>query len=128
MKAGKLLLLLLLLVLLWPASSRAGGFPLPAATPLGVDFWGQLTFKGEPAQPGDQVGVFDPQGVCCGVATVSEQSAVPSLYPFVCVYGDDGATPHIDEGAVAGDVLSFRVFRADEGRVYGASVRLHVQD
>jgi hypothetical protein len=127
MKASKLLLALL--VLLWPTGAWAHSFDGPVPTPVWVDFWGQLTFKGEPAEPGDQVAVFDPQGVCCGVATVTEESAAGgSLYPFIHVYGDDSTTAAVDEGAVTNDLLKWMVYRASEDRRYGASVRLDVQD
>lgn len=127
MKLTRLLLLALWLLLI-PSLLLAAGFEPAARTPEWVDFWGQLTVKGEPALPGDQVAVFDPQGVCCGVSTVTAQSAVPSLYPFLHVYGDDPATSDVDEGAVSGDLLTFKVYRASEDKVYGASVRLHPQD
>ncbi|MFH0810403.1 MAG: CFI-box-CTERM domain-containing protein [Pseudomonadota bacterium] len=121
MKA-RILFALVLVVALWPASTRAEGFQVVGHTPVSVDFWGKLTIKGEPCEENDQVGVFDPQGVCCGVATVSRESAVPSLYPVLHVYGDDSTTPNADEGATLNDRLTFKVYSAREHRVYAASV------
>jgi hypothetical protein len=125
MKATKLILLLV--VLLWPAVLCAEGFHVVRATTVCVDFWGKLTIKGQPPQAGDQVGVFDPQGVCCGVATVTPESAAVSIYPFVHAYGDDSTTSGVDEGATDGDLLTFKVYRAKEDRIYGLSVVADVQ-
>ncbi len=123
MKASKLLLAILLL--LWP--SGVWGFQVDHTSNMWVDYWGKLTIKGQSCQAGDEVAAFDPQGVCCGVSRVTPESAVASIYPFLHVYGDDPGTA-VDEGASDGDLLTFRVYRASENRVYAAKVHAIPQD
>ena len=65
-----------------------------------------------PAAVGDELGVFDPDGVLCGAFVVHTEG----MYGFVHVYGDDPTTPEVDEGAVAGDALTFVAWDASDGR------------
>jgi hypothetical protein len=75
-----------------------------------VDFYGTtFTIQGAPAEIGDEVGVFDPDGVLCGAFAVE----VAGMYGFVHVYGDDPTTGE-DEGAGAGDALTFVAWDASE--------------
>ncbi|MBI5017196.1 MAG: hypothetical protein HZB55_17155 [Deltaproteobacteria bacterium] len=83
----------------------ANHFGEPVATALWADFHGALTIEGVPAVVGDEVTVHDPQGVLCGHFVVG----APGSYGVLRVYGDDPATPG-DEGAVPGDVLTFKVW------------------
>ena len=62
------------------------------------------TFDGQPIPVGAVIAAFDPQGVQCGEFTVTK----PGWYGLMPCYGDDPRTT-IDEGAVAGDVLSFTI-------------------
>ena len=78
--------------------------PLPevVVTDQDCDFWStQAILKGCPVQTGDVIVTQDPDGVICGVCTVSD----PGTY-LVSVYGDDTGTPE-DEGAEEGDLISF---------------------
>ncbi|MBI5017194.1 MAG: hypothetical protein HZB55_17145 [Deltaproteobacteria bacterium] len=84
----------------------ANHFGEPVATAQWADFHGALTIEGAPAVVGDEVTVYDPQGVLCGHFVVDTAGS----YGVLRVYGDDPATPMIDEGAVAGDVLTFKVW------------------
>ncbi|MBI5017197.1 MAG: carboxypeptidase regulatory-like domain-containing protein [Deltaproteobacteria bacterium] len=88
-----------------------------ATTSLWSDVHGTLAILGSPAQVGDEVAVFDPQGVLCGHAVV----AVPGDFGVVRVYGDDPATSE-DEGASPGDALTFEVWSAALGREFQGSV------
>jgi hypothetical protein len=78
-----------------------------------VDFYG-TTFAvlGAPAEVGDELGVFDPDGVLCGAFVVHTEG----VYGFLHVYGDDSTTPAVDEGAIAGDALTFVAWDASDGR------------
>ena len=63
------------------------------------------TYNGEPLKVGTVVDAFDQTGVWCGTDTVRETG----LYGFMPVYGDDPETPLIDEGAVAGEDIVFKI-------------------
>ncbi len=116
--------LLLLLTLCLPVSLPAatGHFPAPVTTPKLADFIGTLSIGGQAAQVGDEIAFFDPQGVLCGVFRITDPYG---SYGILHVYGDDPLTPNVDEGAVAGDVLSIRVWDASLATEWSAtSVRL----
>jgi len=59
---------------------------------------------GEPIEVGSLVQVFDPDGVECGSFVVE----TPGQYGYLHVYGDDPLT-QVDEGALEGDMLTWRV-------------------
>ncbi len=82
------------------------GAPLKAQTPTNTwcDFYGNATVLGAPVEPGDEILVYDPQGVLCGRFVVH----TPGRYGYLHVYGDDPTTPE-DEGATEGDTLRFRI-------------------
>lgn len=60
-------------------------------------------FAGQYLSPGDYIRAYDPDGVLVGRATVGDDSTFGSMR----VFGDDPATPLIDEGAEPGDRLTF---------------------
>jgi len=75
----------------------------PVFTSTSADFFGQAAGR-LVLRVGDVVTARDPQGVLCGRCVVKQKN----LYGFLHVYGDDPLTPE-DEGARAGDAISFRV-------------------
>ena len=83
-----------------------GHFTTPInSTTFAVTFFGdEFTIGGLPAEEGDEIGVFDPDGILCGRTIVTNQGRFQ-----VDVFGDDVDSP-LDEGAVAGDVLVFKVW------------------
>jgi hypothetical protein len=91
-------------------------FPLPATGPVYAEYAGHLTIRGAPADIGDEVAVYDPQGVLCGLFRVD----TPGHYGFLRIYGDDTGTTSVDEGAAEGDLLTFRVWDRSAGIEYGA--------
>ncbi|NOY69715.1 MAG: DUF5011 domain-containing protein, partial [Deltaproteobacteria bacterium] len=96
----------------WTATvARAGHFTAPVASPAFSDFMGYVLIDNIAAQPGDEVAFYDPDSVLCGLYVV--QTA--GQYGVMHVYGDDIISPGLDEGAVAGDPLSVRVWDADRG-------------
>lgn len=90
-----------------PFSLTVGGehFAPPQPTGLVSQYQGALTVAGRAAQAGDEVAVFDPQGVLCGRYLVGSAGQ----YGILDIYGDDPDTPQ-DEGAIAGDPLLFKVW------------------
>lgn len=71
-----------------------------------VSFWGtNSTLDDEALQVGDVVDAYDPNGVHCGVYTVTN----PGAYGMMAVYRDDATTSDIDEGADPGDAITFRI-------------------
>ena|GEM_PF-2161040 len=78
-----------------------------------VDFYGTtFTILGAPAEIGDELGVFDQDGVLCGAFVVR----TVGIYGFLHVYGDDYTTPTVDEGAMEQDALTFVAWDSSEGR------------
>ena len=83
-----------------------GHFPQPNQTNNVVTFWGDdFIINGKPAQPGDEIGVYDPDGILCGRYIFDDEP-----YFSVSVFGDDNSTIHIDEGAVNDNFLTFKVW------------------
>ncbi len=71
-----------------------------------VDFYSlNSTYLGQPVPVGAYVAIFDAQGVQCGEYTVTTAGQI-AVTPC---YGDDATTPEVDEGAQAGDVLTFEI-------------------
>ena len=62
------------------------------------------SFAGQPVPLGAAIAAFDPQGVQCAEFTVT----TVGWYGIMPCYGDDTTTAE-DEGAVAGDLLSFAI-------------------
>ena len=71
-----------------------------------VTFQGNsFTINNQLADIGDEIGVFDPDGVLCGRVVLNEAG----IYTLT-VYGDDPATTEVDEGAAVNDPLIFKVW------------------
>lgn len=86
------------------ARPAQAGDPIP--TSVWTDFYGTIVeFNGQPAPLGSLIEAFDPQGVLCGKFAVSTAGE----YGFMPTYGDDSRTPDVDEGAEAGDEITFHV-------------------
>ena len=97
---GLISLLVLVLTLAY-GSTLVKGDPGPEW----VDFFSaNTTFLGQPVQPGDVIAAFDPQGVQCGVFTVTTEGK----YGLMPCYRDDDTTLE-DDGADPGDVISFTI-------------------
>ncbi len=74
------------------------------ATDHWADYYSSATFyNGRFVRPGDVVTARDADGTLCGIYYVT----TPGSYGLMHVYGDDPATPDVDEGAAADDSLSF---------------------
>ena len=76
----------------------------PIPTPESVDFYGWATLSNKPVQAGDIITAYDPEGNLCGKFVVR----IPGLYGYLHTYGDDPTTG-IDEGAEAGDTITFKI-------------------
>jgi len=75
-----------------------------------VDFWGQFSFAGKPAQQGDRLGAYvGDYNAGQYVVSVSD----PGWYVFR-VYRDDPLTADID-GAVPGDLITFTAIEQSTG-------------
>ncbi|MCU0613209.1 MAG: carboxypeptidase-like regulatory domain-containing protein, partial [Candidatus Eisenbacteria bacterium] len=82
----------------------------PHGTPEGSAFvcmfhGSTSTFQGRALLAGDVVEAWDPDGVLCGGWEVTTEGG----YGPMTVYGDDVATPGVDEGADEGDTLRFTI-------------------
>ena len=97
----------------------AGGLALGAhaqtihPTPFFTSFADTLelsTYNGQPLPIGSIIQAFDPDGTYCGVDTVilDGVSGNPK-FGYFSVYGDDGNTPLLDEGATDGQTITFKI-------------------
>lgn len=81
----------------------------PYFTSFADTLWAS-TYNGQPLPIGSIVQAYDPSGTYCGIDTVVQDSASgnPRLGYF-SVYGDDPNTTTIDEGATAGEQITFKI-------------------
>ncbi|MCX6033192.1 MAG: Ig-like domain repeat protein [Chloroflexi bacterium] len=94
------------LVLLWLFGAGTARGDNVIYTNTWVDFVSAAsTYLGQPVPAGAYIAIFDPQGVQCGEYTVT----TAGQFPVTPCYGDDSTTPGVDEGAAAGDVLTFKI-------------------
>ena len=61
------------------------------------------TLNGQPVPVGSMITAKDPDGVVCGEFIVKEAGK----YGYMSVYGDEPATPNVDEGAQTGNIIKF---------------------
>ncbi|KPA16026.1 serine protease [Candidatus Magnetomorum sp. HK-1] len=85
-------------------------FQIAGVTDNWIDIYGAVTIDNIPAETGDEVAVFDPDGIVCGQFTVTS----PGNYGFMHVFKDDSSTENIDEGAIVNDLLTFRIWDSSE--------------
>lgn len=85
-------------------------FTSPAGSPLVCNFIGSLVIDDHPAATGDEVAAFDQDGVLCGFARVETGGKFN-----IAIYGDDSVDDAVDEGAVDGEILSFKVWYQKNG-------------
>ena len=78
----------------------------PTTTTAWADYSGNITINAAAADIGDELAIYDPNGVLCGHTIVT----VAGSYGPVNVYGDDPTTTSVDEGAVSGDLLTFKIW------------------
>ena len=82
-------------------------FTDPVISPNSMNLAGSIWIEQNPAAEGSEVAVYDPDGILCGVAVVDEFGGYN-----VAIYGDDLTSSGVDEGAVAGDKLTFVLYDA----------------
>lgn len=78
---------------------------LPFMTLEMIDVSGRIVVDGGNAETGTVVEAFDPQGTLCGRFEVQS----PGILGITAISRDDPDTPDIDEGAVPGDHITFRI-------------------
>ncbi len=81
--------------------------------PANCDFWAH---QSDTFSPGDIIEVYDPQNVLCGADTVKTTEGMF----IISARSDDPETTDIDEGAVEGDTLHFKV-NGNDAVVIGTS-------
>jgi len=89
-------------------------FQIAGPTSESMDFYGLLSIDGVPAEVGDEVAAICPENVICGRYSVD----TPGQYGFMHVYGDDPLTTGVDEGAVSGDELTFKVWDRSKNKEF----------
>lgn len=110
---------ILLLFLTVPASGAH--WSPPSESPNAMHVAGlEFTVNGSPAQPGDEIAVFDIAGNIVGHFIVETEG----MYGDMAIFGDYSSTP-VDEGASANEFLSVKVWRNATSTEYsGASIQL----
>lgn len=84
--------------------------PVITWTPYPCDYLdgdSNSTFLGSALRRGDVIGVKDPDQVWCGLVTMHEHGDTTDGKYLIHIYGDDPVTTGVDEGAEAGDMLTF---------------------
>jgi len=66
------------------------------------------TYNGELLVAGTIIQAYDPSGVYCGIDTV-RMSGDDAIFGYFSVYGDDPTSPGVDEGATAGEHITFKI-------------------
>lgn len=94
--------------------NTAAHFAEPVGTPYVCNYIGNFTILGVPADIGDEVAVFGPDGVLCGHVRVT----TTGQYGIIQVYGD--------EEAVDGEELTFKVWDKSAGVEYEAANLLFI--
>jgi len=77
---------------------------------------GKVTIKGEFADSIDLIAAFDTSSNCAGFSHVILDNGI--AYINLPIYGDDPATPEINEGMQDGEPFTIRVYDASENIVY----------
>jgi hypothetical protein len=68
------------------------------------------TFDGQPLVIGSVIDAYDPSGVHCGTDTARfDIGSGQAIFGYFPVYGDDAGTGGVDEGAVDGETISFKI-------------------
>ncbi len=93
----------------------AGYFERPEASPVLMHLAGSLKITGEPARPGDEVGIFDERGNIVGLFVVVKDG----IFGDVPVSGDYEPT-HEAEGAEEGEILKVKIWQASTDTEYSA--------
>ena len=88
-------------------------------TPWSMWFYGEATYNGQLAPVGSVIDAYDPDGVHCGTFTVGanwepgDAWDPEGVYGILHVYKDDIWSDDVDEGAEAGDLITFKVNHRD---------------
>lgn len=90
------------------SSAKAAHFEGITPTRTMVDFIGYITINGKGATVGDEIGVFDDQGLLVGKCEITKEGQ----YGVLHVYGQDIETEAHD-GANPESILTFKLWLAD---------------
>ena len=82
-------------------------YPTPFFTSF-ADTMIASTYNGQPLVVGSIIQAYDPSGTYCGIDTVRLDGG-EAIFGYFSVYGDDPNTAAIDEGAVTGEHIAFRI-------------------
>ncbi len=82
----------------------------------------QAAIDGQPLQPGDEIAVLTPGGVCVGSVAPDSSTQVA-----LAAWKDDPQTPEID-GYLSGEIMHFRVYDASSDLEMDAEVSFSVGD
>jgi hypothetical protein len=66
------------------------------------------TYNGQPLVVGSIIQAYDPSGTYCGIDTVHLVGG-DAVFGYFSVYGDDPNSTELDEGAVAGEHITFKI-------------------
>jgi Secretion system C-terminal sorting domain len=82
----------------------------PIPTPYFTSFYDNATtYNGLPVPVGSVIEAFDPNNVNCGKFIVGSVVDSAGVYGFMPTYGDDPSSPLIDEGALLGQTITFKI-------------------
>jgi hypothetical protein len=68
------------------------------------------TYNGQPLVVGSIIQAYDPSGIYCGIDTARlDGGSGKAIFGYFSVYGDDPNTTLLDEGAIAGEHIAFKI-------------------
>lgn len=91
-------------------------WPTPETSSLSMTIFGTAAINTVAVDAGDEISVFDSDGVLCGHEIVDSVGS----YGNLLIYGDNPATLDIDEGASPGEALRFKIWDASAQQVMWA--------
>ncbi|MCP4684151.1 MAG: T9SS type A sorting domain-containing protein [bacterium] len=107
--SSKFVLLVALTVVLASGVSAQVINPTPFFTSF-ADTTMSSTYNGQPLPIGSIVQAYDPSGTYCGIDTVVlDGGSGNPKFGYFSVYGDDANTTGVDEGASAGEQITFKI-------------------
>lgn len=98
------------------AQSTSNHFPF-TPTNSSARFYGTLEVFGQGVSVGDEIGVFA-EGVSVNSGCVGSRVIENEGLYFVDAFSDDLSTDSVKDGAVAGDSLTFKLWKASDNTVY----------
>jgi hypothetical protein len=78
--------------------------------------------NGIPLDVGDEIGVFNSTGLCCGAVVWQKANTA------IIAYGDDVMTTNVVEGFKEGELINYKIWVKKSNKVYNAKVQYNASE